>query len=286
MASVLAQMAGSVAVVTGAGNGIGAALARQLALAGLRVVLADVDQGAAQVQASKIAQAGGQCWARRVDVSEPEATEALAEEIERDFGPVRLLINNAGVEVLGRCWEIPDDMWSRIMRINVNGPVNMVRSFLPGMAAEGETAYLANICSIGSLISVPLQGAYLASKHALLSYTECLWLDVRDAGYPVKVSAVLPGPVRTGIFDAAAATGGHASDDHRKQMQDMLSEHGMPLDEAGRRIIDGIVSGNFWVSTHPELLASSAAHRAGRLSRLADPALPDGGAGRLGAKDD
>jgi NAD(P)-dependent dehydrogenase (short-subunit alcohol dehydrogenase family) len=270
----LSELAGSIAVITGAGNGIGAELARQLALEGLRVVLADVDEDAAKSQASKIAEDGGVCWARRVDVSDAQATQSLAAEVERDFGQVRLLINNAGIEALGRCWEIPDEMWSRIMRINVNGPVNMVRAFLPGMAKQADTSYLANVCSIGSLISIPLQGGYIASKHALLSYTECLWLDIQSAGYPINVCAVLPGPLRTGIFENAAATRSQASDEHRKQMQDMIAAYGMPLEEAATRIIAGILEGKFWVSTHPDLLTSSAEHRAARLAHLSEPKPP------------
>jgi NAD(P)-dependent dehydrogenase (short-subunit alcohol dehydrogenase family) len=270
----LSELSGSVAVVTGAGNGIGAELARQLALTGLHVVLADVDEDAAKSQASKIAQAGGVCWARRVDVSDSHATESLADEVERDFGRVRLLINNAGIEVLGRCWEIPDEMWSRIMRINVNGPVNMVRAFLPGMAKQADTSYLANVCSIGSLISIPMQGGYIASKHALLSYTECLWLDIQSSGYPINVCAVLPGPLRTGIFENAAATGSQSSDEHRKLMQDMITAYGMPLDEAATRIIAGVLKGEFWVSTHPDLLTTSAEHRASRLAQLSEPKPP------------
>jgi NAD(P)-dependent dehydrogenase (short-subunit alcohol dehydrogenase family) len=185
-----------------------------------------------------------------------------------------MLINNAGVEMLGRGWEISADKWDRVMRVNVNGPVNMVRALLPGMAAHGKPGYLANVCSIGSLISIPLQGAYVASKHALLSYTECLLLDVREAGYSITVSAVLPGPVRTGIFDTADGADSPASDDHRQQMQDMLRHAGMPADVAATKILEGIFRGDFWITTDPELLTSTAKHRADRLFRLTDPTPP------------
>lgn len=264
-AAGITELAGSVAVVTGAGNGIGAELARQFAAAGLNVVLVDVNEDAVMSRADAITAAGGTCVARLLDVSDPQATDALAAEIARDLGPVRMLVNNAGVELLGRCWEITPQMWERIMRVNVDGPVNMVRSFLPAMARQEESAYIANVCSIGSLISLAIQGAYIASKHALLAYTECLSLDVLDAGYPIKVSAVLPGPVRTGIFDAATVAGSAAGKGHLTQMQDLLNTHGMPVDEAAARIIAGIAAGNFWVSTHPELLAKSAADRAAHL---------------------
>ncbi|OYU34703.1 SDR family oxidoreductase [Novosphingobium sp. PASSN1] len=274
MNDTLAAMNGAVALVTGAGNGIGAELAQQLAHGGMKVALVDVDLGAAQKLALRLNGVGGQCLAYQVDVGDPQATSLLAEQVRRDVGPVRMLINNAGVEMLGRGWEISADKWDRIMRINVNGPVNMVRAFLPGMAAHSQPGYVANVCSIGSLISIPMQSAYVASKHALLSYTECLLLDVREAGYSIAVSAVLPGPVRTGIFDTADGADSPASDDHRQQMQEMLLHAGMSADVAARKILEGIFRGDFWISTDPDLLNSAARQRADRLSRLADPAPP------------
>lgn len=111
-------------------------------------------------------------------------TMALAEEIAHEFGQVRLLINNAGIEVLGRGWKIPPDNWEQIMRVNIAGPVNMVRAFLPSMAESDEQGYIANICSIGSLISIPIQGAYIASMEVARASKNRTGHSQRSPGTP------------------------------------------------------------------------------------------------------
>ena len=265
---------GGVAIVTGAANGLGAELARQAALADMRVVLADIHEADLKLRSEEIRQSGGECLAIPTDVTDQASVEALAQITQETYGAVRLLINNAGVETLGRTWDIPALTWGNTISVNMLGPVHAVRAFMPGLIAAGQRAFIANVCSIGSLISSPIQSAYISSKHGLLGFTECLDLDIRDEGLPISVCAVLPGPVKTGIFDVASKTEGDSVEAHKRQMSMMLEQTGMPVKEAAAAILAGIASGAFWVSSHPDQLRWAAQRRGAMLSELIRPEAP------------
>ena len=262
-----------VAVITGAGSGIGAALARKAASIGMKVVLADIDVRRIDAVASTIEAAGGAALAIQTDVADPAALERLAARTHAAFGDVRLLVNNAGVETMGLVWDIPAELWERTFKINVLGVVSGVRAFAPRMLERGAPAYIANVASVGGLSIFPVETPYICSKHAVLSYTEGLYLEMRMQKAPIHVSAVMPGPVATAIFDDARGAGA-AQHNHRAIMKDMLAD-GMEPAEAAERILAGIAGGDFWVSTHPELTLATARMRAEYLSTLARPGLAE-----------
>jgi NAD(P)-dependent dehydrogenase (short-subunit alcohol dehydrogenase family) len=262
-----------VAVITGAGSGIGEALARTVAASGMTVVLADIDAGRIDRVSAEINGAGGLALAIPTDVADPAALDRLAARTHEAFGDVRLLVNNAGVETVGLIWDIPAELWERTFKINVLGVVNGVRAFAPRMLECGRPAHIANVASVGGLSIFPVETAYISSKHAVLSFTEGLYLEMLMQQKPIHVSAVMPGPVATGIFDGARGAGS-AQDHHRSAMKDMLAEGMQPM-EAARIILAGIAQGDFWVSTHPDLTLRTARMRADYLSTLALPDLPD-----------
>jgi len=262
-----------VAVITGAGSGIGEALARTAAASGMTVVLADIDAGRIDRVAAEINSAGGLALAVPTDVADPAALDRLAARTREAFGDVRLLVNNAGVETVGLIWEIPAELWERTFKINVLGMVNGVRAFVPRMLECGRPAHIANVASVGGISIFPVETAYISSKHAVLSFTEGLYLEMLMQQKPIHVSAVMPGPVATSIFDDAKGAGS-AQDRHRTMMQDMLAQGMQPM-EAARIILAGIAQGDFWVSTHPDLTLRTARMRADYLSTLALPDLPD-----------
>ncbi len=264
---------GGVAVVTGAGSGIGAALARKAAAIGMTVVLADIDVRRIDAVATAIEAQGGTALAIQTDVADPAALDRLAAQTHAAFGDVRLLVNNAGVETMGLVWDIPAELWERTFKINVLGVVSGVRAFAPRMLERAEPAYIANVASVGSLSIFPVETPYICSKHAVLSYTEGLYLEMRMQKAPIRVSAVMPGPVATAIFDDAKGVG-IAEQHHRAAMKDMLAA-GMQPAEAADHILAGIARGDFWVSTHPELTRQTARMRAEYLANLAPPGLAE-----------
>lgn len=274
MSDPLATLKGGVAVITGAGSGIGEGLARCAAAAGMKVVLADIAQGRIEKVAEDIASTGGVALPVVTDVSDPAALEALANRTFDTFGSVRLLVNNAGIETLGLSWEIPAATWEKTLDINIHGVIHGVRAFAPRMIASGEPAYIANTSSIGAFGIMPVQTSYILSKHAVLAFSECLYMEMQLKQLPIHVSAIVPGPVATRIFTDSAGTRDATSNFHQKVMEDMLAANGMSGMEAARIILPQIAAGAFWVSTHPEMTREYAANRARHLAELSLPELP------------
>jgi NAD(P)-dependent dehydrogenase (short-subunit alcohol dehydrogenase family) len=267
-------LAGGVAVITGSANGIGAGIARAAAARGMRVVLADIAVERLNKIADELSTAGTEVLAVPTDVTDPAALDHLAAATREKFGDVRLLVNNAGIETIGNAWELTAAQWERVMRINVLGPIHGVRAFAGAMVAAGAPAFISNVASLGGLAMMPEQTPYIMSKHAVLSFSECLSLEMSLAAPQIRVSAILPGPVATRIFTDAQVGSGNASyHRHRDIMDNMMAAHGMPPDEAGRLILDQIAEGRFWVSPHPEMLAESARQRAAHLAKLERPSI-------------
>jgi NAD(P)-dependent dehydrogenase (short-subunit alcohol dehydrogenase family) len=265
---------GGVAVITGAGSGIGAGLARRSAELGMRVVLADISLDRAEAIAEDIRAAGGDALAVHTDVSIPESLDRLAAITREHFGDVTLLVNNAGIETLGFVWELPAALWEKTLQINIHGVIHGVRAFVPGMLAAGKKAWIANTSSIGGLGMMPIQTSYIVSKHAILSFSECLRLEMQLKGAPIAVSAIMPGPVATRIFADSNTDAAHDAERHRQIMHGMLEADGISGYEAATRILPQIADGQFWVSTHPAMTREFAQQRAQYLSALAEPQMP------------
>jgi NAD(P)-dependent dehydrogenase (short-subunit alcohol dehydrogenase family) len=238
------------------------------------VVLADIAPERAERVASEIRGAGGVAHVLAVDTADAGSIERLAAQVHARFGDVRLLVNNAGIETIGLAWELSAEAWERIVRINVLGPIHGVRAFAPRMLAAKQPAFIANVASVGAFGMMPVQNPYVMSKHAVLSFTEGLRMEMELVGAPISVSVVTPGPVNTRIFRDAAIAGEGAAH-HQGVMQQMVGA-GISGLEAGERILAGIARGDFWVSTHPEMTAGMAKQRADYLAVLATPALNAG----------
>lgn len=268
-----AVFGGGVAVITGAASGIGEGLARHAAALGMKVVLADVAVERMEAVAADIRAAGGEAMTVPTDVTDPAAIDRLAETTHSTWGDVRLLMNNAGVETLGFVWEMPAALWDRTLAININAVVHGVRAFAPRMIAAGKPAFITNTSSIGGLGMMPVQTSYVMSKHAVLSFSECLSLEMQVKKAPIQVSAILPGPVATRIFEDSKPGTDPMVVHHREVMRAMLEQSGISGLEAAQRILAQIAAGEFWVSTHPEITAEFARNRAAHLAALARPQL-------------
>lgn len=254
MARDAEMFAGGTAVITGAGSGIGAGIARRCGALGMTVVVADIDPAAGQATVDQIVAAGGKAEFERVDVSRPEELDRLAEAVFARHGAVRLLVNNAGIETVGFTWEVPTARWEATLNINVHGVIHSARAFVPRMIASGQECWIANLSSVGGFGAMPAQTAYTVSKHAVEAFSECLHLEMEVKQLPIHVSSVIPGPIRTNIFNAEGGAGEpEGAQSHRHKMFEMLRDYGMDGDEAGRVIVEGIAANRFWVHTHPEM---------------------------------
>lgn len=277
MQTIEQVFSGGVAVITGAGSGIGEGLAKLAARIGMRVVLADISVANLDRVSAEIQNAGGEVLAVPTDVAQPEALDRLAAFTHERFGDVRLLINNAGIEAIGFSWELSAQQWQRALNINVHGVVHGVRAFAPRMLAAGQPAWIANTSSTGALNMLPLQSAYVMGKHAVQSFTECLALEMQLKKAPITVSAIVPGPVNSQMFIAPETARADVDPDvaaHLELMRAYLAQHGIAPDEAARRIFAGLAAREFWVSTHPDITAEVAGRRANYLAELAPPRMP------------
>jgi NAD(P)-dependent dehydrogenase (short-subunit alcohol dehydrogenase family) len=276
MATEEELFSGKTAVITGAGSGIGAALARHAAGLGMRLVLADV---AEERLAEVAAEVGGsaEILAVRTDVTDAAAVDRLAGRAYDELGPVRLLFNNAGIESTGPLWALTPQRWDLMMRVNVYGVFHGISAFVPRMLADGGPASIVNTSSIGGLSTGPFQGAYIASKFAVQALTECLHMELRAQKAPIAVSVVTPGPVATQIFeDAVALEGAPGVDGYRSTMRTMLRDQGMTPDQAASIIFEGVTAGRFWIFTHPEMMQQVVTRRADMIlnQTVPTPRLP------------
>jgi NAD(P)-dependent dehydrogenase (short-subunit alcohol dehydrogenase family) len=269
--------AGGIAVITGAGAGIGAGLARHASRLGMTVVLVDVDAAAVATLREELTAAGGSATDVVCDVRDAEAVQALADDIYRDMGDVRLLINNAGIEQFGYLWDTPVANWQRVLDINISGVFHGIRAFLPKMMATAAPAWVWNLSSIGGVAVVPLQAPYIVSKHAVLALTECLHLEVQSAGHDhhIHIQAVLPGAVVSNIFESADGvqsgdTG--AAEAQRAAMLDIKAEAMDPL-AAADAVFEQAAEGGFYLLTQPEYVGSAMAERARVLTSQEAPRL-------------
>lgn len=265
---------GGVAVITGAGSGIGSGLARRVGALGMTVVVADISAERAEQVAGQIRAGGGTADAQQVDVGQPTELDRLADHVFATHGGVRLLVNNAGIETIGNSWDIPADRWETTLNVNIHGVVHGVRAFVPRMLASGEEAWIANLSSIGAFGIMPQQTAYIMTKHAVQSFSECLYLEMQVKQAPIHVSSVVPGMVRTAIFDAVANAGEPAAAaPHRARMAAMLRDHGMDLDQASNTIVEQIAAGAFWVHTQPAMTMQAIEDRIAFFRSQLPPAL-------------
>ncbi len=197
------EFAGRTAVVTGAGSGIGAGLARHAASEGMHVVIADVEAAALAGTERELRDAGAEVLAVPTDVSDPAAVDALADAAYDRFGRVNLLCNNAGVFQAGVVWQRTLADWDWVMGVNFRGVLHGIRSFVPRMIEQGEEAHVVDTSSMAGIMTVAFSGPYVVSKFAAAALTECLAHDLRAQGVEhIGVSCLVPGAVDTRIADS------------------------------------------------------------------------------------
>jgi short-subunit dehydrogenase len=199
---------GSAAAVTGAASGIGRALALELAARGCDLALADRDEAGLQATAAEIGRAcSQQLTVHRVDVSEPQQIAEFAQAAIAAHPGLNIVVNNAGVALLGHFDEIDQAQMDWLMDINFWGVVHSTRAFLPHLARQRE-AHIVNLSSIFGVVAPPGQTAYAAAKFAVRGFSESLRHELQMAASPVRLSVVHPGGVATNIVrNSRAGTG-------------------------------------------------------------------------------
>ena len=271
---MLRELNNKVAVITGAGSGIGAALAKGLAAEGMRVVCADIVAPKAEATAASIGQSAK---AFCVDVADGGSVQALADFAFEQMGQVDLLINNAGVFQGGLSWERSIEDWDWAMSVNVYGLIHASRSFVPRMIAQDTEGHVVNTASVAAYVAGPFSAPYVVSKCTAMAVTECLALDLQATGSKIGASVLTPSNFNTGIAQTGSLRpeelGVDTTEDGKltvDALQSMLNDGSDPSD-AVQPVIDGVKSGEFLIPTKP----SYANQLQARYNALLKRQLPD-----------
>ena len=196
------MLQGRLALVTGAGHGNGAAIARGLAAAGADVIVTDIDKEAARAIADSIVADGGRARGFILDVTDEEGCRKLAQDLSLLVGPIRILVNNAGIFLRGNLLaDDGRDRWDQTMAVNVQGPFNVTMAFLEQLKLTRGT--IVNIASINSYVAQAGSGAYPVSKGALAQFTRALAAELAPDG--VRVNALAPGIIATAMTEPTRA---------------------------------------------------------------------------------
>lgn len=252
----LTDLRDRVAVVTGAGSGIGRSLVVALAREGMRVVAADIEADRVDETA---ALADGDVVGAVTDVRSAASVEALAELAWSTFGGVHLLCNNAGVFQGGVLWERTDAELEWVLGVNLWGILHGVRSFVPRMLAAGDDAHIVNTASMAGLVSLPFSGPYVVSKFAAVAVSESIAHDLAATGAPIGVSVLCPSLVATAIGSSHrnAPTGvrdGEIPADVEFVEQALVESttgQGLDPDVVAGLVIDAVRRGDFYIGTKP-----------------------------------
>jgi short-subunit dehydrogenase len=247
-----------VAVVTGAGSGIGRATAEALARAGCHVALVDIDVSGMQQTAEGVRAAGRRASLHEVDVSDRAQMERLPPAVLQEHGHVHALVNNAGVTVQGALDVQTLDDFEWVIKINFLGVVYGCKLFLPHLREEPE-AHIVNVSSMAGLIPLPTQSSYCASKFAVRGFSETLWTELR--GSNVGVTTVFPGAIRTNIVASARAYDREPGEPDPSSEQ--LMKWAMPPERLADKIVRAIQRNRLRLVVRPET------HVAGWASRIA-----------------
>ena len=230
-----------VAVITGAGSGIGRSLAIQLADAGCKLALADINEAGLKEVSDSLKGKGVNVLAEKLDVADREAVYAFADAVKTHFGAAHIIVNNAGVALGATVEDASYDDMEWLMGINFWGVVYGTKAFLP-ILKQAEEGHIVNISSVFGLIGVPTQSAYNAAKFAVRGFTESLRQELEIEGSHVSATSVHPGGIKTNIAKAARMNDtsqitGMDSETSRQEFEKLFRTS---PDDAARAIIKGI----------------------------------------------
>jgi NAD(P)-dependent dehydrogenase (short-subunit alcohol dehydrogenase family) len=253
------DLQGKVAVVTGGASGIGRAVAAKAAAEGMKVVIADIEEGALKEAERDLGAGGADVLAVETDVADAASVRQLRDRALDRYGAVHLVHNNAGVGLGGPIWDIPESDWRWILGVNLWGVVHGVATFVPLFIEQGE-GHVVNTASIAGLTTAPFLGPYNATKQAVVAISETLYKDLQAAGATgVGVSVLCPGFVQTRIAESDRNRPAWAPDrevagatEMRTAVQAMV-DGGIPTATVADRVLAAVRTNTFYILTHPEL---------------------------------
>jgi NAD(P)-dependent dehydrogenase (short-subunit alcohol dehydrogenase family) len=273
------EFAGKVAVITGAASGIGRGIAEWCVRAGVKVVLADVEEGRLEAAGAELTAMGGTVLCVRTDVSKRSDVEELAARAFEEFGQVHLLFNNAGVAAGGAPWEATWNDWEWVIGVNLWGVIHGVKIFTPRMLEQGTECHIVNTASMAGLMAGGISTTYSVTKHAVVALSETLhlWLEQRKA--LVKASVLCPGMVRTDVGNCERHRPAELKNppfELSPEMKagraafDAIIARGMPPEQVAEIVFDAIRKEQFYIITDSRWM-EAARLRTDKLLALENP---------------
>ena len=255
------ELPGALALVTGAGSGIGRSTALLLARRGTSVLAVDIDEVAAERTAAECREAGSAiAGARRVDVADRPAMEGLAAEVHGTHGPLDVLVNNAGVGLTGRFTDTSLDDWAWIRSINLDGVVHGCALFGPPMLERGR-GHVVNVASALGYVATTTEPEYVTTKAGVLALSQCLRADWRREG--VGVSTICPGVIDTPIITERTRFRGDQASARKRRRMERVFQRGHRPEQVATAIVDAIEHDRAVVPVGWEARAGWLLHRLG-----------------------
>ena len=258
------EVRGKTAFVTGGASGMGLAMARSFAKAGMKVVVADIEQTALDAVQAEFESSNTEFLALKLDVTDRDAMEQAAAAAEARFERVHVLCNNAGVAVGGPIDQMAYNDWDWVVGVNIGGVVNGIQAFLPRIKAHGEGGHVVNTASMAGHLAIPGLSVYTATKFAVVGISETMRADLATAN--IGVSVLCPGIVNTNIFTSErnrpttlAGTSSvllaSADASPTEQAARLAELQAGALDPAvvGDMVLHAIREDEFYIFSHPEL---------------------------------
>jgi len=248
------DLKGKTAAITGAGSGLGRAMALAFAREGMKIASADVDQKGLDETVALLGDAS--LLSMKVDVSKEADVESFSGKIDRPY----LVCNNAGVSPLGAVWENSVGDWQWILNVNLWGVIHGVRAFTPRLIAQGE-GHIVNTASVAGLISPPGSGAYNVTKHAVVALSESLHHDLKERNSNVGVSVLCPAYVPTGISNSersrpAGLSRGMVSEVTKAKeanLKKAVASGRLSADDVAKAVVAAVKEDRFYILTHPRI---------------------------------
>ncbi|WP_191498944.1 SDR family oxidoreductase [Mycobacterium simulans] len=252
--------AGKRCFVTGAASGIGRATALRLAAQGAELYLTDRDFDGLAQTVSDARALGAQVPAHRVlDISDYDEVAAFAADIHASHPSMDVLLNIAGVSAWGTVDQLTHDQWSKMVAINLMGPIHVIETFVPPMVAAGRGGHLVNVSSAAGLVALPWHAAYSASKFGLRGLSEVLRFDL--ARHRIGVSVVVPGAVKTPLVNTVEIAGVDRDDPRVNRWVGRFSGHAVSPEKAAEKILAGVARNRYLIYTSGDIRALYAFKR-------------------------